>query len=475
MNQAMNDEHAAHTAVTHDVAGAGGNGTGASASSIDDDRARFLGYGPELTAQRAEELAGEYEVAWLLALGLDADEIAERVNLSRASVYRLLRSAEEDHGLLDRRPRVAVPVGEGAEFLWQRVERSDLGERVRGHLVERHRHGSETAPREVLVAPTAGLDKTEDREERSRAVVRRVGHVAARRVMRGLLDSSARAIRVMGINWGFHCWALSHALPAELYARLPVERARELRIFPLAGSIGLLDEDRQQYIAETSATANAERCVENLTHYGLEPRLRADEEDAPIPPPMQLTQPAVIPHPVDGGDCESYIREVWRYIASDMSVQAIFGHEWALSRLEGDVPEHDPEGPLLHQADTLITGLSTGDDSRAVRIGAISEQLAGQARAGAAKGEISAHYFSHAEDSEDCREALRAVNRWVVAPTIDDYVQCTRRARETGRGLGTVLVVSQKRKTAAVDAAISHGAVNVLVCDEELAQELLEI
>ncbi len=440
MNQAMNDEHAAHTAVTHDVAGAGGNGTGASASSIDDDRARFLGYGPELTAQRAEELAGEYEVAWLLALGLDADEIAERVNLSRASVYRLLRSAEEDHGLLDRRPRVAVPVGEGAEFLWQRVERSDLGERVRGHLVERHRHGSETAPREVLVAPTAGLDKTEDREERSRAVVRRVGHVAARRVMRGLLDSSARAIRVMGINWGFHCWALSHALPAELYARLPVERARELRIFPLAGSIGLLDEDRQQYIAETSATANAERCVENLTHYGLEPRLRADEEDAPIPPP-----------------------------------QAIFGHEWALSRLEGDVPEHDPEGPLLHQADTLITGLSTGDDSRAVRIGAISEQLAGQARAGAAKGEISAHYFSHAEDSEDCREALRAVNRWVVAPTIDDYVQCTRRARETGRGLGTVLVVSQKRKTAAVDAAISHGAVNVLVCDEELAQELLEI
>ncbi|MGC9319071.1 MAG: helix-turn-helix domain-containing protein [Armatimonadota bacterium] len=438
-----------------------------------DERARFLGYGPELDTRQAEELSEEYQAAWLAALGLPVDEIAVRMEVSRATVYRLLKSAEKDHGLLDTRPRVAVPVGDGAELLWQRVERTELGRRVRTRLEQRY--ASDIAPREVLVAPTASLAKTEPVERREIQVVRRVARVGARRLMRGLLQEE-RPVRICGINWGFHCWRLAHSLPAELFARLSLERARALRFFPLVGSIGVLDADREHYIAETSANSNAERCVENLARYGLEPGIHGDDSDSPIPPPIQLTQPCVIPFPVDNADHAAYLEQVWRYIASDVSVQEIFGQAWALARLSGEVPEHESDsGPLLHRADTLITGLSTVDDSRAVRIGAIAEELAAQAGAAGAVGEMSAHYFGYGPETPTSREALCPVNRWVVAPTICDYRQCTVRARQTGRGLGTVLVASFGRKAAAVDAAISHGAVNVLVCDEELAEALLEL
>ncbi len=433
----------------------------------------LLGYGPTLDDQQAQELVDAYRVAWYHALGLDADDIAQQLETSRATVYRLLNEAERNR-LLDSRPRVALPTGPGAALLLQEVERTDLGERVREAFAERL--GAEAAPFEVLVAPSVGVPQ-QDPEERRREMSRRVGRVAARRVMRGILHNGAR---IIGINWGFHCWRLSHALPGDLFNRIPESHAADIRFFPLAGSIGVLDEHREHLIQETSANANAVRCVENLNQYAVRPDrtpARGKEADnPPIPVPLELTQPCVIPleEGPESVPPDTYLQHVWRFIASDKSVQAIFGRQWALARLSGEEVPTEPEGgTLLQRAHALITGLSTVDYSRAVRIGAIEQEFVERARAANAVGELSAHYFCHLRDYPECREDLRNVNLRVLAPTLEDYVACTRRARQLGRGLGTVLLASQARKAEAVEAAVSHGAVNIFVCDEELARALI--
>jgi hypothetical protein len=260
-----------------------------------------------------------------------------------------------------------------------------------------------------------------------------------------------------------------------------------VEVFPLVGSLGVSGEKaREHHLVETSANANAARCVENLNRYGVEPARRkagsAEGETAQVQeavgadPPPQLTQPCVIPQVTEGDEAERerYLRAVWRYIASDESIRTVFGAAWALRRVGlAAPPGAEGETPLLSRADTLVTGISEAARSRAVRIGAIEASLFDDAREANARGEISGHYFCHAEDAAACGEALQRINRRVVAPTITDYVACTDRAGRTRRGLGTMLLASESRKAEAVRAAVSHGAVGTLVIDEDLARAIL--
>lgn len=424
--------------------------------------------GPEIDEQKAQEVKDAYAAAWRYALGQDVEDIGAELDMSRATVYRLLKEAQE-HKLLDTRPRVAIPRGAGAQVLLSTVLETHLGRAVRDCFPP------QVAPFEVLVASNVGLPRvpairseTDQAEAATRFITARVGMIAARRLMMGILND----VRIVGINWGFHCYRVSHSLPGGVTQRIERDVARDIRFFPLVGSLGVLGQRaRDTMVVETSANANAARCVANLSQYGVLPRPEDTSESA-IDAAIQLTQPCVIPENV-ARDPE-HLKAVWRYIALDKSVQAIFGRRWGLSRIGEQPTDPDEPEPLLQQADALITGISAATLSRAVLIGAIEEDLLHAARRASAVAEISAHYICHARDYPTCSEDLREVNKRVVAPTLEDYVDCTRRARVTGRGMGTMLVSNGNRKAEAVVAAITNGAVNILVCDENLARAVID-
>lgn len=423
--------------------------------------------GPEIDEQRAHQVKEAYAVAWRYALGQDVEDIGAELDMSRATVYRLIKDAQE-HKLLDTRPRVAIPRGPGAQVLLSTVLETHLGQAVKECFPP------QVAPFEVLVASNVGLPRVPAMPDGAQAdavtrfITARVGMIAARRLMMGVLKD----VRVVGINWGFHCYQLSLSLPGGVTQRIERDVAREIKFFPFVGSLGVLGERaRETMVVETSANANAARCVANLSQYGVAPRPK-DAGAPAIDAAIQLTQPCVIP--ADVARDPEHLKAVWRYIALDKSVQAIFGRRWALSRIGEETAEPNEPEPLLQQADALITGISTATLSRAVLIGAIEEDLLHAARRANAVAEISAHYFCHARDYPSCSGSLREVNKRVVAPTLEDYVDCTRRARVTGRGMGTMLVSNGNRKAEAVVAAITNGAVNILVCDENLAQAVID-
>jgi len=366
-----------------------------------------------------------------------------------------------EYGLLDDSPRVAIPRGPGAPTLLAEVLMKPLGDQVRASFPR------EIAPFEVLVVPVAGLPRSGPREH---AITDRVGRTAARRLMTDILKGGTR---IVGISWGYHCWRVSRALPGGLVHRLEREAVSGIQFFPLVGSLGVIGEEaRRHLLIETSANLNAARCVDNLERYGIVPRQGNDDEPA-IDPPVQLTQPCVIPEEV--ANQPDLLEAIWQYIALDKSVQAIFGKSWALGRIGREQPQPADETlPLLHRADALVTGIGDLETSRAMVIGAIPQSLVDEARQGHAVGDISGHYICHADDYAECGEQLKQINRRVVAPTLAEYVTCTRTARMTGQGLGTFLVVNGRHKAEAVEAAISHGAANVLVCDAELAQEIVD-
>lgn len=424
--------------------------------------------GPEIDEEKAQEIEDAYAVAWRYALGEEVEAIGAALEMSRATVYRLIKEAQE-HKLLYTRPRVAIPRGAGAQMLLSNVLETELGQAVKDCFPP------EVAPFEVLVASNLGLPRvppgdaeSEHAEAAARLITGRVGMIAARRLMMGILKD----VRIVGINWGFHCYRLSHSLPGGVAGGIDRHTAGQIGFFPLVGSLGVVGQRaRETMVIETSANANAARCVDNLSQYAVRPS-RDDRGDPAIDAAIQLTQPCVIPEPV-GTDPE-HLKAVWRYVALDKSVQAIFGRRWALSRIGEQASEPDDPEPLLQRADALITGISTATLSRAVLIGAIEQDLLDAARQANAVGEISAHYFCHARDYPACAQRLREVNKRVLAPTLEDYVDCTRRARVTGRGMGTMLVSNGSRKAEAVAAAIANGAVNILVCDDILARAIVD-
>lgn len=422
--------------------------------------------GPHIDEVRAGLLKDAYAVAWLLALGQEVDEIVDQLHLSRATVYRLIKTAQESH-LLDMQPRVAIPRGAGARILLDEVKVTPLANDVR--QCYRDRGEEELAPLEVYVTSDSGLPRSAEQglEQREHAQVNRVARLGARLLTLRILEQGARTI---GISWGYHCRRLARSLPGGVANRIPKSVAETIDIFPLVGSLAV--REFAQVIIDVSANANALRAVENLSQFGVEPAQGGDEKGA-VQSPVLLTQPCVIP--VAAARTRDELRAIWRYVSLDHSVRAIFGETWACNRGEIAPPPTDSSTALLRRADTLITGVGPLDPekSTAILIGAIDKDMAEEARQAGAVADLSGHFVCHARNAEACAAKLVDINRMVVAPELQDYIDTTRRARMTGRGLGTMLMAAGVMKAEAVEAIISHGAVNVLVCSEDLAMALI--
>jgi hypothetical protein len=321
----------------------------------------------------------------------------------------------------------------------------------------------------------------------------RVGLAAADRFLEAL---AAGALQRVGLSWGHNVAVFVKALrlefpgsgrqlsPAEKQLQ---ERAHDLRIFALIGSLGL-DTRLDAREAGTSRGANA-NCG------NLAARLGA-------PPPLALTQPALISgryyDPYAAGPLGSATRltMAWRYIEADASIMEVYGQGVGSRRVtENGDPQPDPavefaatgtlsgaDGGLIAEADALITGVGPGtEDSRLRRLRMLSPRDVEVAGEAGVVGDVSGRLFwpPTAPPSGDLRRKVAAINARIIGPTLADFIHVTRRAREKRAAdpahlaLGTMVVTSGPDKANAVRRLVEYGAVHTLVIDADLAAELI--
>ncbi len=421
-----------------------------------------LASGPEVPAERAADLKEPFQTAWYLSLQMTPDEVGQLLHLSRATVYRHLKTAEIE-GLLQTEPRCALPTGSGASELMASVLMKDKGEEVRAAFPR------EIAPAEVLVVPTGGLA---EHAPPDRVIAERVSRTAARRLAVAMLVDT----RTVGIAYGHHCRYLSAALPGGITQRLPREAAKRCQFFPMVGSLGATEVAEDLKLPEASAESNAIRATHNMETYGVEP---SDENETKLKRPPQITQPCVIADEVAGD--RDLLKAAWRILSMDASIQTIFGRTWCDRHREGsDMRVPDGEGGLLHRAHCLVTGIGDLEQSRMLALTELYPLLGELARQAGACADICGYMFCGRDDYEQNRDNLAKVNRRIVAPTLEDYIQATQRARLRSEGLGTFVIASgggepefSQAKARAIAAAISHGAINILCIDEMIAKALV--
>ncbi len=416
--------------------------------------------GPELSEGITEDVRLAFVVAWQYTLGGESvEDIVRSTGKSRATVYRALEQAE-DLGILDRSPRIALPRGLAAEALYDDVVINPLARELR----EAYPPGP--GPHEFIVVravrSTSGTQKDPGLE-----TSRRIGLAAARRLMYGIIH---QGVRVIGISWGTHARFLSNSLPAGVSQRLPHEEAQSIEVFGLHGSIGASGADD----ALQSGNANAQRIVDRLNSFGVEP---STSDEPPIPSAQVVTQPLLISPRIEklsGGDG---LATLWEFMSADESVQCVFGRAWARERAGAEPAEADPadDKPLLRRSHALITGIGVPDESlRLYRLKQISKQeLDAVVKAGAV-ADVGGHFLYADPAQAKEGDAIQAFNRRVVAPRPVDLSEATQRARNTGRGIGMMMMARYPRARAVL-AAIRAGFVNVLVCDDVLAEELLRL
>lgn len=432
----------------------------ASSASID----WKLASGPEITENRVEELRDAFQIAWYISLGMTPDDVGSLLGMSRATVYRQIRVAEAE-GLLDTSPRCALPWGPGAGELLASVLMADLGEEVRAVFPR------EMAPAEVLVTSVRGVPNV--RDEGFRAISRRVSTAAARRLAAAMMVDT----RIVGIAYGHHCGHLSKSLPGGITQRLDPSHAAECQFFPLVGSLGAREVAEALGLPEMSAESNAIRATRNMEVYGVEP----GAEDVKLQRPPQVTQPCVIPAGV--WNKPPMMHAAWEILSMDASIQHIFGNEWCEWRLSrGSTPLPENASGLLHQAHCLVTGIGDVQQSRHLALIKLYPSLRADAESAGACADICGYMFCGRDDYEAHRGQLDEVNHRIVAPTLEDYVRATRRARLRDEGLGTMVLASgggeeefSKAKARAISAAISHGAINILCIDEVVARAIVNL
>jgi DNA-binding transcriptional regulator LsrR (DeoR family) len=177
------------------------------------------------------------------------------------------------------------------------------------------------------------------------------------------------------------------------------------------------------------------------------------------------------------------MQAAWEILSLDASIQYIFGDEWCrwrLSRSRSPLPENATG--LLHEAHCLVTGIGDVQQSRHLALIKLYPSLRGAAESAGACADVCGYMFCGKDDYEAHREQLDEVNHRIVAPTLEDYVRATRRARLRYEGLGTMVLASgggeeefSKAKARAISAAISHGAINILCIDEVVARAIVNL
>lgn len=421
--------------------------------------------GPEVAEDVGDDVMAAFKAAAICVQQTsNADDISQETGRSRAQVYRDLALAEKI-GFLDRRPRLRLPRGPGAGKLLQEVMVSPLAEELRKRF-----RGAQDGP-EFVVVP-ACTSKRISLEDAQLETSRRLGHAAASRLMRGILK---QGVRVVGCSWGFHTGRLAGSIPAGVTEQLSVSEMRKIRVFGIHGSIGVQGADD----ALLSGNANAQRVVEGLNEWHLSAPGGSRQRQSPVPPTQVVTQPLLISSAIaqsEDGKSDD-LGKYWSFMAEDRSVQAVFGRRWALGRA-GVTPSDDKadvteEKPLLERVHAIICGIGLLDQGLALRrVGIVSEQDISDLRRAGGIADVGGQILYEHPDAAREGDAVWRFNRRAVSPRSADLAAVTRRARETGVGIGTMVIARYPRTQAAL-AALRAGFVGVLVCDTELAEELL--
>lgn len=360
-------------------------------------------------------------VALLDETGYDNAEIAALIGKSLATVTRRLREAKE------RRWLTARTVFTGPEDL--RAESPAL--LPDRELVERLRQDPDFARIErIVVVPMPsrrGRLATPDR-------LSRIGRFYAP-YLSSYLGTGAH---IVGLHFGSSVRALVESLASAPNA--------DTLFFPLIGIISMSPDNPFHRIAYESGANHLARIASERT---------AGRDAA------RLSTPAFIPR--EFAECPEELEVIWRFLREDRSYSTIFGP---------NARDYDgrPTTPLIDAADTLITGVGgLESEGSFLRLsGLVTSEDRPRLKALGVIGDLGTHLVTTdgiVEPSTEPGNEVAHLNALVVGASPHHLISCAQRRRETGEGLGTVVLTSGEAKGPVLVAAARLGAISELVTD----------
>jgi DNA-binding transcriptional regulator LsrR (DeoR family) len=234
----------------------------------------------------------------------------------------------------------------------------------------------------------------------------------------------------------------------------PAHPNTNLRFVPLIGNLSL-DETDPHY--EEAIECSSNRLAQAA----------ASAFGAPRAP--RLSTPAYIPRRFH--DDLQGLRAIRDFIENDVSYRRIFGG-----------PEAAGQDGLIHQVDTLITGLTSLDVQTLpiYRPNLITPEDLPVLQQAGVLGDLALHLVVAPESSESPEETaasqqsvVKTINDLIVGASPKDFIRVADRARSgEGRGLGVIVLAVGAWKARILTTAIRMGAVNELVTDLETAHAI---
>jgi hypothetical protein len=406
-------------------------------------------------------------------MGLEHAEIRELLDtgsggVSESTLNRLLREAG-DRGILDRTPRIAIPLVPPFESFLDEVLLP-----VEARELQSRYPASVGGPVRVLVVPA--------HEDRARTIAR-VGIAGAMLILRAIVafqdeDTRERRVERVAFSWGYHPRAVARGIARGL-ARITPETAGRLQVFSATG-VFTSDPSSADHTASANALLFGQTLCWNLevTPFGEE----GADQAAALPRPTLMSLPLVLPFDADADEDneeEEAVRILWGYVGTDAAVRRIYGDRWAQSRWaepRGDAADPasppDAEEPLLRRADVFVTSVGSreGTNSKAAFGGDYQKLVS---TIGPIEGDISAQFVPAASATPEQEERILRLNaRHILSPTLDELRVISQRARRDRR-LGVLLVASGVDKVAVLKRLLEmRWIVDHLVIDSQLAAGL---
>jgi len=370
-------------------------------------------------------------VALLDETGYDNAEIAALIGKSLATVTRRLREAKE------RRWLTARTMFTGPAEL--RTESPAL--LPDRDLIDRLRQDPDFARIERIVAvpmpSRRGRLTTPDR-------LARIGRFYAP-YLSAYLSTGEHTI---GLHFGSSVRALVESL-----ANTP---NAETLFFPLIGIISMSPDNPFHRIAYESGANHLARIAAD----------RTGGRDA-----ARLSTPAFIPR--EFADRPDELAVIWKFLHADRSYATIFGP---------DALDHEGRKmtPLIDAADTMITGVGglESEGSFLRMSGLVSPEDRPRLEALGVIGDLGTHLVTEngiVEPSTEPGNEVAHLNALVVGASPHHLMACARRRRETGTGLGTVVLTTGEAKARVLVTAARLGAISELVTDAMTLKSILRV
>jgi DNA-binding transcriptional regulator LsrR (DeoR family) len=370
-------------------------------------------------------------VALLDETGYDNAEIAALIGKSLATVTRRLREAKE------RRWLTARTMFTGPAEL--RTESPAL--LPDRDLVDRLRQDPDFARIERIVAvpmpSRRGRLSTPDR-------LARIGRFYAP-YLSAYLSTGAH---VVGLHFGSSVRALVENLAASPNA--------QTLFFPLIGIISMSPDNPFHRIAYETGANHLARIAADRTS-GL---------DA-----ARLSTPAFIPR--EFADRPHELEVIWKFLHADRSYATVFGP---------DARDHAGRSvtPLIDAADTVITGVggleSEGSFLRLSGLVTAEDRPCLEARG--VIGDLGTHLVTEdgiVEPSTDPDDEVGQLNALVVGASPHHLIACAQRRRQSGEGLGAVVLTTGEAKSRVLITAARLGAISELVTDAMTLKSILRV